>query len=37
MEDLNKTKKDKAEDTPIDDTMGLKLSGHILIRDKESG
>lgn len=37
MEDLNKTKKDKAEETPIDDTMGLKMSGHILIRDKESG
>ena len=36
MEDLNKTNQEKAEN-PVDDTMGLKMSGHILIRDKESG
>ena len=36
MEDKEIINQEKAE-SPVDDTMGLKMSGHILITDKESG
>ena len=35
MSDLDKNKKETQK--PADDQMGIKVSGHILIRDKESG
>ena len=35
MSDLSKNKKETQK--PADDQMGIKVSGHILIRDKESG
>ena len=36
MEDKEIINQEKAE-SPVDDTMGLKMSGHILITDKETG